>query len=392
VTDLHDLLDRRARMIEPLPDAFARVLRVVHGRRRRRQALAGSTALVVLAAALVAIAVAGPAPRRERRVALPAQLLGTKQSLALRGDLGIEGPTKGAPGSVIVTRRTRTGRVEMSLVHVRTGKSTHVPLGTDSKDAAVSPKGDVVAAVSHHRVVVTSPKEPAHTAVVPKTDGADGEVSWDGSGSALFTRVKGQWVRVSNPAGASGPHADRPEVRQVTVPSIPGGPILLSVSPSGSVAAMFGITYPEGRSPVPHLYVGHFDGDAVTNPQEIQIPAGALAGPMGWVGDNAFLLDPEPGKALVVRTDGSRIEVIPEGVEDPCRALPSAIPCGSGKPSLLGTNADGSLLFWKVSAEPARDPSAPPIVVLYFRTWLDGTHGVRLRGLAGRFGPPVAPR
>lgn len=181
-------------------------------------------------------------------------------------------------------------------------------------------------------------------------------------------------------------------VDQLKVPSIPGGPVLLSVSPSGGAAALFGITYPEGAPPVPHLYLGSFDGDAVTEPRRIEIPASALEGPMGWVGDNAFLLAPEPGRALVVRTDGSRLEVTPEGIEDPCEALSSADPCTSEGPKLLGTNADGSLLFWKIAAEPTGDHSSPPILVLYYKTWLDGTHGVRLSGLVGRLGPPVAPR
>jgi hypothetical protein len=57
----------------------------------------------------------------------------------------------------------------------------------------------------------------------------------------------------------------------------------------------------------------------------------------------------------------------------------------------MGTNADGSLLFWRISAE-RQDPSAQPALVLFYKTWLDGTHGVRLEGIVGRIGPPVAPR
>jgi len=392
VTDLHDLLDRRARLIQPLPDAFAQVMGRVRKKHRRRQALAEGTALLVLAAALTAIAVVRPASGPGGRVPLATQLLGTEQALALRTELGIEGPTKGAPGSVIVSKQTATGRVDLSLVHVRTGESVHLQLEPHTKEAAVSPKGDVVAAVSDHGVVVSAPEQRRRPAVIPRTEGAEGQVSWDGTGSILFTRVKGQWLRVSNPAGASGLRRTTPMVEQVKVPSIPGGPILLSVSPGGGAAALFGITYPEGAPPVPHLYLGRFDGAAVTDAREIEIPASALEGPMGWVGDNAFLLAPEPGRALVVRTEGSRLEVTPEGIEDPCRAPSSAGPCTSDGPRLLGTNADGSLLFWKIVAEPTNDPSAPPILVLYYKTWLDGTHGVRLSGLVGRLGPPVAPR
>jgi hypothetical protein len=392
VTDLQDLLDRRARLIQPLPDALAQVTGRVRKRHRRRQAVAEATALLVLAAALTAIAVARPSPGPARRVPLAAELLGTEQALALRSQLGIEGPTKGAPGSVIVSSRTATGQADLSVVHVRTGESVHLRLEPHTTDAVVSPKGDVVAAVSDHGIVVAGRKERRRPAVIPRTEGADGRVSWDGTGSVLFTRVKGQWLRVTNPTGARGLRGTTPMVEQVSVPSIPGGPILVSVSPGGGMAALFGITYPKDAPPVPHLYLGRFDGGAVTEPRRIEIPASALEGPMGWVGDNAFLLAPEPGKALVVRTDGSRLEVTPDGIDDPCRATSSQNPCTSDGPRLLGTNADGSLLFWKIAAEPTDHPSAPPILVLYYKTWLDGTHGVRLGGLVGRLGPPVAPR
>ena len=391
MTDLQDLLDRRAHLIEPPLDAFAQVLGAARRRHRRRQAMAWGAAMVVLTAGLTAIVVGRPSPTRSPHVTFQAQLLGTNQALAVRSDLRIEGRTKGAPDSVIVTKRGRIGRVEVSLVHVRTGKSTRIALDDDTAYAAVSPKGDVVAVVGHHAVVVTSAEEPVGATVIPETDGAEGQVSWDGTGSALFTRVKGQWVRVSNAAGGFG-GAGRAVVQQVTVPTIPGGPILLSVSPGGSVATLFGITYPDGRQPVPHLYVGRFDGVAVSDPREIEIPPGALEGPMGWVGENAFLLAPGPGKAMLVRTDGSKVEVVARGIEDPCGELSTRIGCTPDGPRLLGTSADGSLLFWQISAERTSAPPGPPILVLYYRTWLDGTHGVRLGGLVGRVGPPVAPR
>jgi hypothetical protein len=390
--NLQDLLDRRAQLIEPSFDAFDRVIRSVHKRRRRRRAVASGTLVCVLATALTAVVVAGHSQRPRARVPLAAQLLGTTQALAVRNALGIEGPTKGAPESVVVTGRTPAGHVEVSLVHVRTGRSTRVNLdGGDTKETSVSPRGDVVASVTRQGVVVASPREPDRQAVIPDTQGAEGQVSWDGTGSALFTRVRGEWLRVRN-ATPPGTESTKPSVERVTVPAIPGGPVLLSVSPSGDVATLFGITSPDGLPPVPHLYVGRFDGSAITDPREIDIPAGALAGPMGWVGDNAFLLAPKPGKALVIRTDGSRVEVSPEGIEDPCRTVPTDADCRPEGPSLLGTNADGSLLFWRISAERTPDRSAPAILVLYYKTWLDGTHGVRLGGLAGRFGPPVAPR
>jgi hypothetical protein len=386
--DLQDMLDRRAHLVGPRLDAFAGVIGAVRRRRRRRQAMAWAAAMCVTAAAVTAI-VARATPSERVPVVLSADLLGTRQALAVRSELGVVGRTKGAPDSVIVTERTRTGRVELSLVHVRSGKATRVRIQPDAKGAAVSPKGDIVAAVSNHAVVVTTSEDPSGATVIPHTEGAEGEVSWDGTGSVLFTRVKGRWVRVSN---AVGPSAIRPVVQQVTVPTIPGGPILLSVSPGGGLATLFGITYPEGGPPVPHLYVGRFDGVAVSDPRRIDIPPGALAGPMGWVGENAFLLAPGPGRAIVVRTDGSKIQVVPQDIDDPCRELSARMACVSDGPRLLGTNADGSLLFWKVSAERSGGKSATPILVLYFKSWLDGTHGVRFGGLVGRLGPPVAPR
>jgi hypothetical protein len=392
VIDLQDLLDQRARLIEPSLDALDRVVGIAHKRHRRRRVAASSAAVCLVASALAAIVVPLRVPGSRSRVPQASQFVGSAQALAVRTALGVDGPTKGAPESVLVSERTRAGQVAVSLVHMRTGRSTPVQLKSDSiSDPSVSPRGDVVATVTGRGVVVASPKE-ARQAVIPDTEGAEGQVSWDGTGSALFTRVNGEWVRVTNAGAPPGLGAAKQAVEPVTVPPIPGGPILLSVSPGGDVAAMFGITYPDGLPPVPHLYLGRFDGSVVTDPQEIEIPAGALAGPMGWVGDNAFLLAPEPGKALVVRTDGSRIEVRPQGMENPCRAVSIVVHCTPDGPSLLGTNADGSLLFWKVSAVRGRERSAPPILVLYYKTWLDGSHGVRLTGLAGRFGPPVAPR
>jgi hypothetical protein len=392
VIDLPDLLDGRARLIEPSLDAFSRVMGTVRRRHRRRQALAWSAAVCVLAGALTSIALPRATSGRRPDLALSGQLLGTRQALFVRRELGVHGPTKGAPESVIVSDRSPTGGVEISLVDVSTGQSTRVGVQGDANQATVSPKGDVLAAVSRRGVIVAYRGKRIRPAVIPGTEGAEGQVSWDGTGSALFARVKGQWVRVSNAAGISGAEATRPHVQQVTVPTVPGGPILLSVSPGGGVATLFGITYPKGQPPLPHLYVGRFDGMAVSAAEEVEIPRGALEGPMGWVGDNAFLLAPEPGKAMLVRTDGSKIQVFPQDIADPCQALSARIGCASDGPRLLGTNADGSLLFWRISAKPARDRSSPPILVLHYKTWLDGTNGLRLSGLVGRLGPPVAPR
>jgi hypothetical protein len=108
---------------------------------------------------------------------------------------------------------------------------------------------------------------------------------------------------------------------------------------------------------------------------------------MGWVGDNAFLLQSAPGRALIVRTDGTSVAVRARAIPNPC--LRTRTSCSSVGPDLLGTNLDGSLLFWEVSATRNLEPA---ILVLYYRTWLDGTHTVRITGAAGRLGPPVAPR
>lgn len=310
----------------------------------------------------------------------------------VRRELGVHGPTKGASGSVIVSDHSPTGRGELSLVEVSTGKSTRVGLQADAKEATVSPKGDVLAAVSHRGVIVASPRKRIRPAVIPGTEGAEGAVSWDGTGNVLFTRVKGRWLRVSSPADGTRTPTARTVVREVTVPPIPGSPILLSVSPDGRLATLFGINYPEGGSPAPHLYIGRFDGTTVSDPREIDIPLGALEGPMGWVGANAFLLAPRPGRALMVRIDGSKVEVTPRDIDDPCARFSVRIACDWEGPMLLGTNADGSLLFWKVTAERTLAPFAPSILVVYYKTWLDGTHGLRLSGVVGRLGPPVAPR
>src|SRR5207249_2003709 len=148
----------------------------------------------------------------------------------------------------------------------------------------------------------------------------------------------------SRAAGTDGP--GRPEVRALRAPRIPGGPILLSVSPDGRDVLLFGVTHPPGAAAVPHLYLGTMVGSHVTDPQRVEVPAGALQGPMGWVGANAFLLAPGPGRALLVRTDGSRLPVRVEALPDPCRGV--GAPCVQDGPGLLGTNLDGSLLLWRV--------------------------------------------
>ena len=129
--DLQELLDLRAGIIEPPIDALDRVAGAVRRRQVRRRAMAGGSAMILLAAALTTIVVARPMARPRPSVALSAELLGTTQALAVRSELGIAGPTKGAPNSVIVTERTRAGRAQLSLVHLRTGKATRMEVDPD---------------------------------------------------------------------------------------------------------------------------------------------------------------------------------------------------------------------------------------------------------------------
>jgi hypothetical protein len=287
---------------------------------------------------------------------------------------------------VIVPTRTSGGATQLSVVQVDSGKETKLP--PEVQDAAVSPANDLVAAVTKDRhVVVVDSDSGKQTDVGPSSTTKPPAVSWDRAGSSLFARVAGRWVRVSHPG------LGQEQVRALQVPSVPGGPVLLSISPSGDRALLFGLVRRTlGLAPIPRLFLGAFDGTAVTAITEIRVPAGALGGPMGWVGDNAFLLAPGPGKALIVRTDRSTISVSATGIGDPCRLVRGDTLCTERGPDVLGTNADGSLLFWRVAAVREADRGAPTLLVQYYRTWLDGTHAVRFTGPLARFGPPVAAR
>ena len=85
---------------------------------------------------------------------------------------------------------------------------------------------------------------------------------------------------------------------------------------------------------------------------------------------------------------------------DPCAARAAPSTCTGAGPWLLGGNADGSLLFWKVTGTtPSASSDASGhqgtrqiVVIFYYKTWLDGTHAVRLTGELGRYGPPLAAR
>lgn len=385
MSDLREVLERRAAGVatDPSP-ALATVLRTAHRRSVRRRLTAAAAATLVLAAALSGLGISwrgsGPAPTV---AAADNQLVGSGAAMELREKLGIQGPTKGAPGAVLVERRSSAGTLSVAVVQVRTGQEVAVPTG---RDATISPDGSVVAGISENQLVLTPTRSGrARPVAVPVTNGTSGRASWGPGGNALYAPVVGGWVRISNTDTA---RASR--VQRLDVPSIPGGPLLLSVSPSGAVAALFGITYTDGGAPLPHLALGDFDGRSVTNLRAVDIPAGALSGPLGWLGDNAFLLAPGEGQGLIVRTDGSEVSVDGSTVPGACPLVPVNLACQDRGPWLIGTNADGSLLFWQVSAAAPGRPA--PLLVVYYRSWLDGTHVIRLTGTAGRFGPPVAAR
>jgi hypothetical protein len=226
-------------------------------------------------------------------------------------------------------------------------------------------------------------REPVLVRKVPHDEGAHGAFSMNEPGKVLPAPNR------SDAGGdGSGSKGSAPTQRG-DHGGIAGRPILVSVSPDGRSVLLFGLTHPQGRAPVPHLYLGRFDGSTVTHLRRVEVPAGALEGPMGWIGGNAFLLAPGRGEALIVRTDGSRLSIRAVGIPDPCRHV--GAPCVQDGPGLLGTNLDGSLLLWRLAAlRPG--PTVKPLLVLYYATWLNGTHAVRLTGPAARFGPPVASR
>jgi hypothetical protein len=383
MNELHELLDRYARTLDPASDAMDRVLLSV-GRRRAVRRVGSAATVVVLLAGLTGlgglIVVNHPGTRTPE--APRAEALPQAQAMALRARLGIEGPTKGAPGAVIVSRSGPGGRTRSQLVRIDTGAEVPLPEGVE--DPSISPNGSTVAGLSAGGLVVGRAGEPGAAMLVPRTWGAEGDVSWQQD--VLFTRLHGRWVSVD----AGGEGRGRATIHDLDVPRVPGGPMVLSISPGGDMALLFGLTYPRHQAPRPHLFLGRFDGSSVSQVRPIEIPQGAHDGPMGWLGANAFLLAPAEREALIVRTDGTRVLVHADPMGDPCALAPG--PCRSIGPNLLGTNAQGSFLFWQLSGLASSDAEAPPAIVLYGRTWLDGTHAVRLSGWQGRYGPDLAAR
>lgn len=393
MSDLHDLLDRRAQAVEPGDAAFERVLGRVEGRRRSRRVASSATSMLLLAGVVTAVGLSQtgqavlPPPPRATATARPTQPAAElpAQAASLRKDLGIQGKTKGAPDAVVVRQAKGEGFTHLSLVHLSTGQAVHLP--ADATDPLVSPAGGSVVAMSGGQLVVASVTGGAPT-VIPSTKGVDAPVSWQAGGSTLITRVHGRWIAIMYPSRSAGGAS----VRRLSVPHIPGGSTLLSVSPEGDRALLFGLSSSHrAHGPRPHLYVGTFDGRSVTKLHRVPVPEGAIEGPMGWVGSNAFLLAPGPGQAMIVRTNGPAVTVNAAVMGNPCTLGEAPEPCRRAGPDLLGTDSGGSMLFWRVSALPSTG-RGDPLVVLYYQTWLDGTHPDRLTGAAARYGPPVASR
>ena len=68
----------------------------------------------------------GVLARREPRpsVAVTVQLVGSRQAMKVRTQLGIRGQTKGAAPAVVVPTTSKNGQAGLALVQLRTGKAT----------------------------------------------------------------------------------------------------------------------------------------------------------------------------------------------------------------------------------------------------------------------------
>ena len=399
--ELRRALDDRAAAVWPSRDALYRVRTTVRRRRRRRRVAIGSCALVATTVAFASVggslhelsrpdraAISSPSAGRDRA--------GTQGAVALRSVYGIVGTTKGAavPASTLPHAGNAGGA----------GVGTTPERGASS--TSVAPGHSTIAVVTKtQQVVVESTAPGAPTTVIGKTK-SGAQVSWAPGGTALFAFVGRHWVQVPSAVGTQNPRA---QARVLRVPRVPGGPSFISVSPDKDVVVLFGLTKAgDGsgrRSLRPHAFIGRFNGDGVSHVRPIRVPAAAVRGPLGWLGDNAFLVAADPGKAWIVRVHGSHVPVLAT-IPDPCSLPGAPTPCTPHGPRLLGTDAGGALLLWVVRAEPATpggatapgtegaDGAAPGTqrVVTYFSTWLDGSHATRLTGSAGTYGPSLAAR
>lgn len=415
MSDLRRLLEAHAAGVEPDPEALQQVRRGARRRRRRRRGLAGLATLVVAFTVIGVLKLPGverpPDDGAVRISAAQAALRGPVPARKLRQHLGIRGVTKGSPEDVVVPD-TSTGAsstsASLALVEMPAGIPSALPDGT--RHASVAPGGGAVAAVTGKGVVVVTPglstpsggaglnpsRGPTgagrgaadHDHVTVRAAGATAAVSWSRGGTALFVRASGGWVVVTNPATMPAAFL---VAHALAVPKLPGGPTFLSVSPGGDFALLFGLT--GGPSdPVPHLYLGRFQGQRVMDVHPLFTPPTSVAGPLGWLGDNAFLLSAGAGRAIIYRIGGAPIQVGAGAIPNPCRTS-IRLACG---PWLLGASSDGSLLFWRVDPAPrfasSRSNEVQTGACYYYSTWLNGTHPALLTGAAARYGPPLAAR
>jgi hypothetical protein len=403
---LHDLLDERTAALEPRPDALERVRVTARRRHRRRRVTGGAAALV---ATTVAISFAGVLREPVTRapgdgVAASRSASGSAPSGAetLRDSIGISGPTKGASNIVVVPSPVRdSGQAALAAFRVDTGVMQRA-LPKNAESASVSPQETTVALVTKNdRVVVESAAGGDRHLLGRQQPGST--ISWDPGGTALFAFVDHHWILVPAP-DASGKIITKTRARVLGVPRLPGGPSFLSVSPAKDYVVLYGVTDAsavsgDGQAALgrPHLYLGRYDGRRVSGVHPLRVPLHARRGPMGWLGDNAFVIGTGAGSAWILRVNGSHLAVAP-ALPDGCALAGGPQPCRARGPRLLGTNATGSLLYWRVSGHPASATgNAGPAtgghrLVAYYSTWLDGSHAKRLTGPAGTYGPALAAR
>jgi hypothetical protein len=405
---LRDLLDERTADVTPHPDALERVRTTARRRHRRRRVAGGATALV---ATTVALSFAGGILREPL---LPAGHVGGRSSIAqgtlvplgavsLRASIGITGNGKDEVG-IVVAKSPSPGSHRPVLTARQVGTGLSLPIPKNAASVSFSPQDTTVALVTKdNQVVLESTVNSDRHVLGHQRPGA--AISWDPNGTALFAFVGRHWILVPAP-NASGTVVTKPRVRVLRVPRLPGGPSFLSVSPAKDLVVLFGVTpamhAPGGdrasdrTSGRPHLYVGRFEGLRVTDVHRLHVPATAFQGPVGWLGNNAFVIGTGVGSAWIVRVDGSHLVVTP-ALPEGCALAGAPASCRSRGPHLLGTNESGSLLYWRVRGVP--DRSAVPTgtadgagVVAYFSTWLDGSHPKQLTGPSGTYGPALAAR
>ena len=396
--ELQRALDERAASVWPSRDALYRVCTTVRRRRRRRRVAIGSCALVATTVAFASVggslhelsrpdraAISSPPAGRDR--------VGTQGAVALRSLYGIVGTTKGAaaPASALPDPGGGTGAAGIAESLPKNATST-----------SVSPGHTTIAVVTKQQQVVVESTAPGSSRKVIGRTKSGAQVSWAPGGTALFAFVGRHWVQVPSSSTDENPRA---QVHALRVPRVAGGPSFISVSPGRDVVVLFGVTRihdAAGRQAArPHVFIGRFNGTRVTHVRPVDTPASAVRGPLGWLGDNAFVVAAGRGAALIVRVHGSPVSVR-AALPDACSVEGAPAPCASRGPRLLGTDADGALLYWKVRAEPAPADGAgtaetpagavTPPVVFFFSTWLDGSHATRLTGSAGRYGPTLAAR